>query len=538
MEPSSSLLTAGISRLASGQLRCFFGWYDLHRQAFDYINPAGLRLLGYAPEARAEQVNPEKHFALQHVFSQPVQSPADFVRDVTLQVLQVTALNGDSWPALLLVAEANRTDGRIPVLLLPLADLDERLQEIARFSAYYKTAIDHATIGIIVCDASGTILLTNRFAREQFCYNEGELEGQPVEVLVPHEQISRHQKHRQHFMQNIQDRPMGIGLDLYGRRKDNSVFPVEISLGHYQTPNGPHIVAFVSDISIRKKNEEALLHQQQVLRKYADEVQRLNAQLEQRVEERTQQLTEAMHQVEQSRQELAEALKKEKELSDLKSRFISMASHEFRTPLSTIQSSIELLEKYVNTSERDKQLRHIRRIHENVRHLTAMLEDFLSVDRLEEGRVTAHRQPMNIRELINGLVEDLQESAKEGPAIQSSHQGPEQVITDVNLLKNVLLNLLGNAVKYTPAGGTITVCSTVNDSQARVSVRDTGVGISEQDLAHLGDRFFRGTNVLHIKGTGLGLHIVQKYLELLGGTLQVHSQLGKGSEFIITIPIN
>lgn len=537
--PSASGAAAlpGHTREMLDDLPCSFGVYHVPTQSLHFLNRSARQLLGNA----APQSNSLLPLTVSASTADQQTTLTDLLAACKFQACCHNVLvhppDASPWPAILLGAPyADRPD-LFQFLLMPLDNLGSCLQELTEQSVYFKTTIDHATIGIIICDAAGKILLANRFACTQFGYQRDELINQEIEMLVPANLMRKHQEHRHKFMQNLQDRPMGIGLDLYARRKDGTVFPVEISLGHYITAGGPHVVAFINDIAIRKKNEEALLHQQQVLRKYAEEVHQLNAQLEQRVEERTQQLLEAMQQLERSRQELSEALRKEKELSDLKSRFISMASHEFRTPLSTILSSIELLKKYVNSAETEKQVRHIRRIQENVQHLTTILEDFLSVDRLEEGRVSVNRQPVHLPDLINTLADELRETAREGPTILCEHSGKPEVITDAQVMKNILLNLIGNAIKYTPPHGTVRVSSSITNSDCRIAVRDTGVGIAEADLPHIGDRFFRGTNVLHIKGTGLGLHIVNKYLELLGGTLQAHSTLGKGSEFIITIPM-
>jgi signal transduction histidine kinase len=215
---------------------------------------------------------------------------------------------------------------------------------------------------------------------------------------------------------------------------------------------------------------------------------------------------------------------------------VSTASHEFRTPLSTVLSSAALLSKYVKTEEQDKRERHIRRIKDSVKHLNDLLEDFLSLGKLEEGKVQIKPEVTEIKEFLDEVAEEMKAIAKPGQHILVELDGGNLFTTDRKLLKNILINLLSNAVKFSPDEGQIYLRADNSNNRMVVSVKDQGIGISEEDQQHLFTSFFRGKNVINIQGTGLGLHIVKGYVELLQGTVHLDSKLGEGTTVTIEIP--
>jgi PAS domain S-box-containing protein len=230
---------------------------------------------------------------------------------------------------------------------------------------------------------------------------------------------------------------------------------------------------------------------------------------------------------------LRKSLEKEKELGELKSRFVSMASHEFRTPLSTILSSAYLIEKYIGSEDQPKREKHLQRVVTSVTLLTDILNDFLSVGKIEEGKIQVKPTMLNIHELVLATVRDLKVNLKNHQKIQYHHEGNKEVLLDVSLLKHILMNLVSNASKFSPEGSPIEI-KTINQNQHLIlSVKDYGIGIAKEDQKHLMERFFRGANAGPIQGTGLGLHIVSKYAELMNGTVECKSELEKGTEFII-----
>lgn len=230
---------------------------------------------------------------------------------------------------------------------------------------------------------------------------------------------------------------------------------------------------------------------------------------------------------------LQESLEKEKELNLLKSRFVSMASHEFRTPLSTILSSTYLIEKYVNTEDQPRREKHLQRIISSVNMLTDILNDFLSVGRIEEGKILVRPTRFNVDVLIRDIADEIKNTLKKDQFILYQHEGNPDLLLDPSLLKHIIMNLVSNAGKFSGEGSSIEICTTGGDECFTLSIRDHGIGISKDDQKHLMERFYRGTNASNIQGTGLGLHIVSKYAELLNATVECKSELGEGTEFII-----
>lgn len=406
----------------------------------------------------------------------------------------------------------------------------ERLQGVAPNNIEEKHLVEalftHASIGILVSNQNGDIIIANPFLLSQFGYTVKELTGQKVELLIPRRFHHKHVHHRENFTAHLQNRPMGAGMDLFGIRKDGTEIPVEVSLCHYSNKEGDFVVAFVNNISIRKKAEE--------------EIRRLNDELEDKVEERTHQLKELLSKLEESKEELARALSKEKDLGELKSRFVSLASHEFRTPLTTILSSTHLLQKYTTTGDQLKREKHIERIISSVNTLTDILNDFLSVGKIEEGKIFIRPDRFDIKAMILRIVDEIKNIQKPGQQIQFVHTGKDQVEMDPTLLKHIVLNLLSNAIKFSPEKSVIDITSEVNNEQLLLKVKDSGIGISKEDQVHLFERFYRATNAGNIQGTGLGLHIVAKYTELMNGSIECESSIGSGTamKLAFTLPAN
>ena len=397
---------------------------------------------------------------------------------------------------------------------------------------------ENATEGIILTGRYGKIVLVNPAAERMFGYSGSELIGQLIEVLIPDQFKPHHHTLREGFYEKPSNRVMGQGRDLYGRRKDGGNIPVEVSLSHYKKEEELFVIAFIVDITQRKKTENDILMQQKELEKMTSDMRKLNTQLEAKVEERTTILKEALQKLEESQQELSEALDQEKQLSEIKSRFVSMASHEFRTPLSTVLSSASLLSKYTNAEDQDKRDRHIGKIKTSVKHLNDILEDFLSLGKLDEGKVDTNINEFDLEEFIAETTEEIKGLLKKGQKILYRHSGDTVVYTDKKLLKNILINLLTNAIKFSDEGSPVEITSNTTGLVAEVTVSDKGIGIGEEEQEHLFSSFFRAKNAMNIQGTGLGLHIVKRYLDLLNGNVHLQSELNKGTTVTFQIPIN
>lgn len=632
-----------------------------------------------------------------------------------------------------------------------------------------------ATLGILVANSDGEIILCNKLAEELFGYEKKELLGQKVEILLPNNLQDRHVKHRGAYLKDPTPRLMGAGRDLFGRRKDGSVFPIEISLSHVKIEEQIAVIAYISNIRWRKEQEEKLRHEKELAQMYLEmagsiimvmdsnehvtlinregalilgmpeeeiigknwfdhfipeenreEVRAVYYQLlkhegnqleyfenrvkashgelrliswhnrllqdsqgeaigtissgtditltreaelmlqeskarlknyaielEEEVAARTAEVYESQTKLKLSNQvaqigyweisldqeeeltigwseeffrlfdqkytekrlskefflqfihpedrevviaqtrdaiktgadkrmefrirtshdqpkyisselrgiydqsgkltkifgviqditenkeaekRLEQNLKKEKELGELKSRFVSMASHEFRTPLSAIQSSVDLIKIYQERGQSDKLGRHVSRIKSSVQNLTNILNDFLSLEKLESGKIIYQPEKLGFENYMCDVLEEIGLLKKDNQEILYEHQGGAEARVDKHLLRNILNNLLSNAIKYSPEGARIEVRSNIKNGLLTLSVKDEGIGIPQADQEHLMTRFFRATNATNIQGTGLGLTIVRRYLDMMNGKIWFESEEFVGTTFYVKIP--
>jgi len=242
-------------------------------------------------------------------------------------------------------------------------------------------------------------------------------------------------------------------------------------------------------------------------------------------------------------QDVRTSLEKEKHLNELTSLIVSIASHEFRTPLGTIISSTELIEKYIRNSNevdiiREKSNKHLLRIKSSVDHLVDILNSFISLEKLEQGKIEVKPSLYNIVLFSEDLIDELNSSLKNGQIINYKHSGNNTgVFLDQQMMKNIIVNLLSNASKYSPEDTPIEYKTSLNDSGLEIEVTDHGMGIPEADQSHLFENFFRAKNAVNVRGTGLGLNIVKRYTDLMQGTINFKSKEGVGTTFTIHVPI-
>lgn len=545
----------------------------------------------------------------------------------------------------------------------------------------FETLFNHATIGILMTDSNGLVVNFNKYAEQLFGYQKAEVIGKPVELLIPHGKRVAHIAHRTNFNEHPTNRVMGAANELFAKRKDDSVFPVEISLSHFNNDSQLFVIAFIIDITVRKQNEDLLKEQKNQVLQFAEQTKRLNAELEKKIEDRTKMLKETLEALENTQQEttkalnfqkailnhagaciiatdvhgvvqlfnstaeeylgysksevidqvnvvqfhlaseiqskaaafsrelgkivtpdfnvlsaksmddlpnehewtyvrkdgttftvslnvttlrdaqntisgflgvavdiseiknyqnsLQVALEKEKQLGDLKSRFVTMASHEFRTPLSTILSSVSLIDKYTSVEDLEKREKHVKRIKSAVGNMKDILEDFLSLGKMEEGKIQLNPElltPAELRDELEAVIQEMQRLTKPSQQITHTFTVTEDCNVDRKMLRHIMTNLISNAIKFSPEGSSVDVSCENKKNELAFTIQDTGIGISEADQKHLFERFFRAENASNIQGTGLGLHIISRYLDLVNGHIELASKLNKGSTFIVHIP--
>jgi signal transduction histidine kinase/ActR/RegA family two-component response regulator len=238
-------------------------------------------------------------------------------------------------------------------------------------------------------------------------------------------------------------------------------------------------------------------------------------------------------------EKMKQALAKANELNELKSRFVSTASHEFRTPLSTILSSTNLLQRYYHLQNENQFIKHTQKIKSAINNLTQILEDFLSVEKLEEGAIKIEASEFNLNEFVQLVIEDLRDTIGEEQSLHYSHNSDEiWVRLDKKFIRAIIQNLISNAIKYSLKKGNINVRLHKEDNHFELSVSDEGIGIPQQEQPHLFERFYRAQNASSIDGTGIGLNIVKKYIDLMNGRITFESEQNKGTTFYIQLPLN
>lgn len=388
----------------------------------------------------------------------------------------------------------------------------------------FKALFEHSSLGIIISNEQGVIIKSNPYAAKIFEYGPDELHGQLIEVVVPPHLRDRHVNYRNLYNKNPQPRAMGSNLNLMAVKKSGEYFPVEISLTFFEAEGQRQIVSFVNDITERKRAENDLI--------------RLTEELESKVEERTKELSNALIELNHTNEQIRSMLEKEKDLNELKSRFVSMASHEFRTPLAVILTSVSLIEKYSNPEDAPKREKHILNIKKFVKNLTNILNDFLSLDKLDQGKVSSSPVQFNIIHFINEMVEELAETTDKNHVITVEHQCQSvSIYQDKEMIRNVVINLISNAIKYSPYHSTVIIRTYTSQSEFYLEIQDQGMGIPEEDQKHLFERFFRANNVTNLQGTGLGLNIVRRYVDLMGGQINFKSKESAGTTFIVSLPL-
>ncbi|WP_345949545.1 MULTISPECIES: PAS domain-containing sensor histidine kinase [unclassified Mucilaginibacter] len=394
------------------------------------------------------------------------------------------------------------------------------MDNAALLTAIIQNAID----GIITIDERGVVESINPSACKLFGYLEEEVIGKNIAFLMPPPDREQHDEYINRYQRTGKAHIIGIGREVKGLRKDGSVFPFRLGVSEVQYSGRKIYTGFIHDLTREKEAEERL-------REHA-------TRLEEEVEDRTQSLKETVQALQSAKEEVSQSLEKEKELSQLKSRFVSMASHEFRTPLSSIQLSAVLIEKYAQQFESANITKHVGKIKNSVGNLTGILNDFLSLERLEAGKVEPVFTPFDIVKFSEEITEEMQLIAKQNQMIIYQHTGINSMIAlDQSLLKNCIINLISNAIKYSGENTFIEFNTEIAANQLNITVKDNGIGIPDSDQKHLFEAFFRAHNTGNIPGTGLGLNIVTRYVGLMNGHIQFKSKVNQGTSFTLSFTI-
>ncbi len=385
--------------------------------------------------------------------------------------------------------------------------------------------------GILVIDENQQIVATNSSVEEIFGYDKDELIKKQLDTLIPQSYHSGHSDHFKKYFDHSVKRKMGQGRELFGLKKCGAIFPVEVGLNPFTIYGKTFIMALVMDISVRKEQER--------------EIQELNTRLEEKITERTKKLHTTIKDLEEevrlrkkAEAKIKESLKKERDLNVLKTKFLSLVSHEFKTPLSGILTSATLAKKYTKSEQQKKRDKHIDIIKNKVKYLNNILNDFLTIERLETGKVSYKFTTFPLSKVVNEVVYDANMLLKTGQQINYPKDIDDYIINfDEKILELTLTNLINNAIKYSGENTVIDLFVSIENAILIFEIVDQGIGIPEKEQKYIFNRYFRAENALLDQGTGIGLNIVKTHLESLGGDITFTSELNKGSTFIVRIPI-
>jgi PAS domain S-box-containing protein len=392
--------------------------------------------------------------------------------------------------------------------------------------------------GIIIVDEKQYIVAANSSTEKMFGYHHGELTNKPLNILLPARYQTTHKNQFNYFISRLNNRKNTRGLYLFGLTKNSLEFPVEIGLNPFELYEKEYIMALVIDMTLRRETEI--------------KIDSLTVDLTEKVKKGTAELQNTIKQLkavnrnykkELNRRidvenKLKESLKKERELNELKSKFLSLVSHEFKTPLSGILTSAILLEKYQLTEQQEKRDKHLKTITDKVQYLNGVLNDFISLERLDSSNENYKFKTFNLSKVINEVVYDANMLLKTGQHISIPENASDFVLyQDEKVLENILSILIYNAIKYSPENSEIDLRISKNAKNIIFTIKDQGMGIPINDQKFVYNRYFRGENALNIQGTGIGLNIVKEHLKNLGGTINFISTENKGSIFFVELPI-
>jgi PAS domain S-box-containing protein len=477
-----------------------------HEDRITYWNKGAERLYGWTA---AEAMGRVSHELLQTTFGEPVEQIAKTLeRDGHWEgeLLHRTRKGQRVMVLSRWIRELGVAEPRVMETNVDRSEREQRLaaEEQTRLERRFRQLLEAAPDAIVEVSASGQIVLMNRVAEEMFGYMRDELLGESVDILVPDAIRPTHSRRRDSYLEHPRTRPMGTGLELHAKRRDGSLFPVEISLSPIQTEGGIHVTAVIRDVTERKRAET--------------EVRRLQQQYTGELEARNREVERA---------------------NRLKSEFLASMSHELRTPLHTIIGFAELLREGHDGELKESQKRFVDHIHRDSEHLLELINDILDLSKIEAGQLVLRREIYPLARSVGEALDAIRPGAA-AKGIRIEERGERDALVDADPLrvKEMLYNLLSNAVKFTPEGGKVWVETGEDAGFARVTVGDTGVGIPAEEQENIFDKFYQVGNTTRgvREGTGLGLSITKELVQLHGGWMEVDSTPSEGSRFTFTLP--
>ena len=394
----------------------------------------------------------------------------------------------------------------------------------------FNISFGDVSVGIVILDAQQHIIETNESIVRMFGYKTKELHQLHLQVLFSDDYKIQLENQLKGFLNQGLQKQKERNLTIYGAHKSKSMFPVEVSLNIFKLCDKEYIMALVTDISARKEQEVKLSN--------------LNAEFEQKILLRTKELNETISQLEHenmlrvdAEKDTNIAFRKERELNKLKTNFLSLVSHEFKTPLSGILTSTILLRKYNLAEQQEKRDKHIQTITDKVQYLNNILNDFLSLEKLETGNVNYNLSTFKLGKVMKEVVSNANILLKEGQTINyPDHIDEISLLQDEKIIELTLSNLIHNAIKYSSENSVIAIKVSQDLDITTLEIIDDGIGIPKIDQKNIFNRYFRAENALLTEGTGIGLNISKTHIENLGGSINFESEENKGTTFTISIP--
>jgi PAS domain S-box-containing protein len=376
-------------------------------------------------------------------------------------------------------------------------------------TAFYKVCFDSMQMGILVFNAKKKIVLVNNPLLKIFGLKKEELLDRSIDDLLKNKLIINS------FIENPQKIDFQSATEVIGVYKGGREIFLEMNFGRMIYEGEIYYKAFVSNISKRKQKEV--------------EISDLNIHLEEEVRIQNKELEKAV-------EKLKISLSKEKELNNLKTKFIELASHEFKTPLSAILTSTELMAKYAELNNFEKQQEHLEKVKLMVNHLNRILDDLLTLENIENGFIISKFKYLNINDLVQGIIQNLKYLLNKNQTLLFENNCDQIIYHEPKIISIILTNLLSNAIKYSAENGRITVKINCDKFNIYFSIEDNGIGIPKNEKKLIFNRFFRAKNALYLPGTGIGLNIVKGYIKSLKGSISFESKEHKGTIFKVQLP--